>query len=62
MCEIITIKHDVSGEIKDIQEVENNVMTNQKVISLEKKFETAVLVFLCLVTLTLPRKHSVKRL
>ena len=62
MCEIITIKHDVSGEIKDIQEVENNVMTNQKVTSLEKKFETAVLVFLCLVTLTLPRKHSVKRL
>ena len=43
------LKHGVSSDIKELKEVENNVLTIQKVIS-RKKFETAVIMFLCLVT------------
>ena len=54
------LKHGVSSDIKELKEVENNVLTIQKVIS-RKKFETAVIMFLCLVTLTFSLKTLYKK-
>ena len=46
------MKKDESNEIHELQDVENNVLTNPKELSLLKKVCNIITMFLCLVTLT----------